>query len=970
MLTAVGQRESSIMSDIRHREEVLNTLLAIVLSRLGVQAEPETIGAQGQKPDVLFPLHGLRVVVEGKLEDVPSADKIVFDDATERVQRGVAHIAAAVVYPALLRTVPISELETKLSQTPLKYRIVHESGQTDWFEGTPDSLLSALRRVQETLAKDDIVQSTASDLEQKLQAVAQQWIGQVGTCDRLAHILGMPAPKGELPDKAEARRNTAARVSALALANALIFQEQLSATDGRIQPLQKLDREKNPVEGARIHWKWIWENVDYVPIFQLGDSILGELPLNPTTINAFRGLVAQARQICANQAALRHDLMGRIYHWLLHNAKYLGTYYTSVAAATLLLKLALSLPWPQDLSDPSELAEFKVSDFACGTGTLLMAAAQAISDVYICGRAVRGRTLKITDLKTLHKALMENVLHGYDVLPSAVHLTASTLAMLAPDISFVRMNLYVMPLGMDDTTPRLGSLDFLSGNKIPTQVSLDYSQAETIRTGAGFSQVTTAKVPKLDLCVMNPPFVRSVGGNLLFGSLPDERGALQQELKRRVKKLPASITAGLGSVFVAVADLHVKECGRLAFVLPAGLLTGEAWGKTRKLIADKYHLELVVASHDAERSNFSENADISEILFIARKLRQGEHATNTKFINLWRNPRSIHEALDLAERIETTIAPPVDGSGIGTIRSTSEKVGEVIASRCPSGDENWSGCLFSQTECFRASWHLAQGELRVPESEDCVQVPLRRLGEIGYLGYDRRDIHDAFEVSMSDLTPYPAFWGHSAQRVTQIAQSPNAHLIARVVPARNRPSKNAQQVWSKSGRLLLAERLRTNTHHTLAIGFEQEVLGNTWWALRTQEGRQKERALLVWLNGTLSVLMYFSRRVTTEGAWMQMKKPGWASMPVLDVTALNKRQLAELESTYENVCSQRLRPLAELNIDPVRAAIDNAICRVLDLPDLSQLRELLAREPGMASVSIHAPLDAMVCSESAVHDAD
>ena len=40
----------------------------------------------------------------------------------------------------------------------------------------------------------------------------------------------------------------------------------------------------------------------------------------------------------AEQAAFRHDLMGRIYHWLLHHAKYLGTYYTSVSSATLLLK--------------------------------------------------------------------------------------------------------------------------------------------------------------------------------------------------------------------------------------------------------------------------------------------------------------------------------------------------------------------------------------------------------------------------------------------------------------------------------------------------------------------------------------------------------------------------------------------------------------------------------------------------------
>jgi hypothetical protein len=35
--------------------------------------------------------------------------------------------------------------------------------------------------------------------------------------------------------------------------------------------------------------------------------------------------------------------------------------------------------------------------------------------------------------------------------------------------------------------------------------------------------------------VMNPPFVRSVGGNLLFGNLPElDRGVMQDKLKRLV----------------------------------------------------------------------------------------------------------------------------------------------------------------------------------------------------------------------------------------------------------------------------------------------------------------------------------------------------------------------------------------------------------------------------------------------------
>jgi hypothetical protein len=124
------------------------------------------------------------------------------------------------------------------------------------------------------------------------------------------------------------------------------------------------------------------------------------------------------------------------------------------------MKLTFAAKWKQDFSDPVELASFKIADLACGTGTLLMASAQAISDVYIRERADIGLPLGIKDMSTLHRALMENVLHGYDVLPSAVHLTASTLAMLAPEVAFVRMGLFVMPLGMDHGT--LNSVAWIS----------------------------------------------------------------------------------------------------------------------------------------------------------------------------------------------------------------------------------------------------------------------------------------------------------------------------------------------------------------------------------------------------------------------------------------------------------------------------------------------------------------------------
>ena len=374
---------------------------------------------------------------------------------------------------------------------------------------------------------------------------------------------------------------------------------------------------------------------------------MDELPASGGTTDIVRSLLDEAHQICAEQAALRHDLMGRIYHRLLHHAKYLGTYYTSVSAATLLLKIALDREWPQDFGDLRRLADFKVADLACGTGTLLMAAAQGLTDGFINSRAESGRGIGSRSLSSLHSTLMQNVLHGYDILPSAVHLTASTLALLAPEVAFRQMNLFVVPVGMDHGVARLGSLDFLAANPVRTQFSLDKTHLDAVQTGAATSAHANARVPKIDLCVMNPPFVSSRYKNRLFGSLPEDRPKLQKALRAEAKELEISVTAGLGALFVPLADKHLKARGRIAFVLPIALATGEAWGNVRKFLADRYHLEVVVTSHDPERTNFSENTDISELLFVARKLGKSEKAGKTAYVALRRNPTTIHEALDL-----------------------------------------------------------------------------------------------------------------------------------------------------------------------------------------------------------------------------------------------------------------------------------------------------------------------------------
>ena len=934
----------------RHREESINTHLALLLAKHGVDAESETIQRAGQqRPDVMFNLGGLRVIIEGKYADTPDAETVVLNDASKRVQSGICHIAVALVYPSALRTIPTAEMDGRLSQSRLRFLIVSETGASEWAQANPSEILASLRRVHDALAKDDIVGESAKRLSVRIEGIAELWVGQPNTCDKLSNLLGMPAKRGETAEERGARRVTASKVAALVLANAMIFQEQLASGggDGRVDSLRTYDTLPDPIDGIKKHWHWIWTKINYVPIFQIGEEILGELPVNQQAIASVRWLIAEAKSICANQSALRHDLMGRIYHWLLYHAKYLGTYYTATSSATLLLKLVFAQAWGQDFGSPKKLVDFAVADLACGTGTLLMATAQAITDQFVVSRVKTGRSLTDTDMRHLHEALMENVLHGYDVLPSAVHLTASTLGMLAPSVTYRRMNLFIMPMGVEHRTLRLGSLDFIGHKRIQTQITLDQSQMEVKQTGVASEHYTQAEIPTMDLCVMNPPFVRSVGGNLLFGSLPDnERSKLQTELKKRAKGLQASITAGLGSVFMAVADKHLRVGGRLAFILPVALATGEAWGASRQLLAGGYHVEMVLASHDADKPNFTENTDLSELMFIARKLKQNEQPGATVFVNLWHNPLTIYEAMDVAERFNACEPAALEGEAVASVSGADgRKLAEIVRMPSALGESQWTGVQFAQTWALRAAVMLGNGKLAVPGKQP-TEVKLCALGELGALGPDCKRVHEGFTVSATDWSPYPGFWNHDATRVVGMAQKPNSYLSVWAESPRG-GDYGPRRLWPRAGRILLVERVRTTTHRVLAVRFDEEVLGNTWWALKADLAPMQEKALLLWLNGTPNILLMLSRRVTTQGPWMQIKQPQWAAMPVLDVRALDDDTLSQLAVAYDTLCDKELKALAKLDTDPVRAEIDDAIRLALDLPDMKPLRSLLAREPGL-----------------------
>ncbi len=928
------------------REEGVNVLLAQLLRDRGISAKAERRSREGA-PDVRIELPtGDLIILECKWE---GSAGLLDEQLTGRLSDFPQALGmVGVLYPDRLRYA--DDTLAELGAAPdLQWRLHGSRGtaapESRFRTGSVAELADHLRTLPLELEGVDRVAAAAIAVGYALEQSAKQIAGHARIAWRIADII---AKTDQEKDRA-----AALKIGCLVLFNALAFQDRLAAANEDVPTVNEALGQGIP--GLRDAWQSVCENIDYVPVFQIAGDILDVLGDGPDEVQApVIGPLVKAMEDTRRLEG--HDLSGRLFHTLLTDAKFTGAYYTSVPAATLLARLVFD-GWPAKVewNDHEFPGVLNVADLACGTGTLLMAVASEVERLHTNAGGQKAAEL--------HKAMVEQALHGYDVQLSAVHFAATSLAMLNPDIQFDRMNLYVMPLGVEGSKVSLGSLDFLGTDEAAVQFALS---AEDFGIGAidaervsgsgsrGAKEGVIAKLPNLDLAIMNPPFTRSVGGNLLFGSLPkEERRKLQNELSKRLKPLngnsrEATATAGLGAAFVAAISPRLRRGeGRLALVLPVTVCTGPSWEQTRALIERDFTLDMVITSHDPQRWNFSDSTDLSESLLIATRRPEtnspAEHRTT--FVNLWRNPDGVLGAHRIAQAVTATAPAKLEETGTALLAIDGRHVGEIVSIPASKlAHKKWSGVQFARADLIRSALRLLDdGEVWVPGDGEAANIPLCRLDELGQVGPDRRDVWDGFERTDA-VTAYPMVENHDTEQRKRLLTEPDKYLAPLAQPRPGRHLKQIAQLWPKAGRLLIAERLWLETTRVVAMWSEAKVLSNVWWPVRVEDV-PNEKALAVWLNSSLGLLTTLAQRTSTRGGWVAMKKADLEELPVLDVRRLSASQLQGLSDLFGEMAEAEFERLPGMAHCAARRALDDGISKILGLPDLSKLRDLLASEP-------------------------
>ena len=466
--------------------------------------------------------------------------------------------------------------------------------------------------------------------------------------------------------------------------------------------------------------------------------------------------------------------------------------------------------------------------------------------------------------------------------------------------------------------------------------------------------------PEVDLVIMNPPFTRTQGGSRLLGSLtPDEWPRARQNLDDLASQpeVLGRVVAGLGALFVPLADKMLQPGGRIALVLPKTMLTGTQWDQTRQLLSSKYHVEIVICSHEAGHWNFSDSTDLAEVLVVAKKL-EGDASRDeleTTWVQLNKNPDNPIDALGVASALIKMGRPSITGQPIrlGPM-GLFDSFGQAFTRSTYLDDEPWRHATFASGELDLVADALRTGSrLPLPRSLGPVTIPVVALQQVADVGPDRARLHDAF-IDAGNVTSYPCLWGHGSDSLTTLKAAPNRWLA----PSSHREAEHAQryaaELWQGAGPLLVPERLWLITSKVCGVLLDSPALANTMWPVRLHSGTLGDyRLLTLWLNSTLGLLSWMSSAEETRGPWLSIKKNKLLLMPVLDITALSARSREALSRCWDDVSGKPLLSIGRCVDDPVRAIIDGAFASALGIPadGLESTRRIFSAEP-----RVQAPL--------------
>ena len=726
-----------------------------------------------------------------------------------------------------------------------------------------------------------------------------------GATQLIAKTIGTPA------DNALESCKTAA----LLIANACIMHKRLDETGnlGELEKIETANTAANPPETLHHAWLTILEK-DYSPIFQDAALLVKRITPLSEMHDAIRVLIECAMSSAATLNDMGFDHAGHLYHRVLGTAQSDGAFYTKNLSAYLLAGLTFDDGFT-DWKSMNAVKRLRIADPACGTGTLLMAALNIIKR-----KAAKAQNLNPEQTEALHKHLVENAIYGFDINKYSVQLAACNLTIGAPNTDYSGMNLHTLqhgPLpGTEGDNPDLvrhGALEILLGKQYADL--LQVADPEEIYSTDAERKKREFRAPEnLDVVIYNPPFTDTsrIGNRFSVGTKRAMTDRLRL-IKLNLESLDPNAAKAIGKMSIGpfftplTTAILSKGNGKLAKVLPATACTSENGRAERQYLANNFHIEMVVTSHDPKHINFSENTSIHECLLIGK--RSADNNQPTRFIQLAAYPSDAKQAEQLIAAIET------------------HQPGDWYSETLWPADKVRQG-NFSPVQWFNSKIVQAASEINnLPNCIGSDSYPCQQTQRSVTMHFDYAD--HANGNCFSTL---------SSKRIQTIQPKPNALATAKI----GHEKQAAKFMREKADYLLLNFKFDTNSGRVIAIYSDIPMISTLHNCVGVHD-KSIAKAFAAFLNSSFGILQMLNVRTT---------KLTYSTYPPAQIRQLrlpdpNKADLTPLLDAFEQVKDTPLERLAKCAEDPARKILDHAAAKSIgiDPATTDQWRQWLSQEP-------------------------
>ncbi|MCY4356889.1 MAG: hypothetical protein OXD01_05130, partial [Gammaproteobacteria bacterium] len=326
------------------------------------------------------------------------------------------------------------------------------------------------------------------------------------------------------------------------------------------------------------------------------------------------------------------------------------------------LTLECAMPKDADWTTCETWKECRMVDFACGSGSLLIAMLTEMK------RRAVAQGADSHQISKLQKLAVEEIICGLDINPVSLQLAASQLTAGNMDVVYRRMCLYLMEYGTSPKTGRTsaGSLELLANSRIlerkyELKLEDENSASQRMQTGPNFGDKPEHEnimndVLNTRIAIMNPPFTNRSKMGEKFPS--DEKKALRRRGDALFRCLEGTVLGNcdvgntVHPMFITLADACLVDNGVMAFVCPTIALTAPSGLEERIALASNYNVHTVLVSVATGQRNMSNGTDIDEALVVLSKKTPNEtFDLPTRVIMLDRFPADLKESSELLERI-------------------------------------------------------------------------------------------------------------------------------------------------------------------------------------------------------------------------------------------------------------------------------------------------------------------------------